>query len=80
MNASGQLVTIRANDQAFRKLKEVRGVGGLWGHVFCPCFFSCLFFLFSRRVFVRFAYDGLYCTCYFRNASGPRVSIRKNDY
>lgn len=25
VNASGQLVTIRANDQAFRKLKEVRG-------------------------------------------------------
>lgn len=24
VNASGQLVTIRANDQAFRKLKEVR--------------------------------------------------------
>lgn len=28
VNASGQLVTIRANDQAFRKLKEVRG---RWG-------------------------------------------------
>lgn len=26
VNASGQLVTIRANDQAFRKLKEVRAL------------------------------------------------------
>ena len=26
VNASGQLVTIRANDQAFRKLKEVGGL------------------------------------------------------